>query len=237
VALQLFYTPDIEPHRPDCVLSEDESKHAVRVLRLTVGAPVQLVDGRGGLYAGQIAEAHPKRTIVAIQDYRAAYGQRPYRLHMAVAPTKNMDRIEWFLEKATEVGIDEVTPLICEHSERKEIKPDRLYKVMAAAMKQSQKAYLPLLNAARKFDEFVGWHTGSQKFIAHCGEGPKSYLLDHLEPSGTYVILIGPEGDFSFSEIDRAIGAGYLPITLGTARLRTETAALMACLEVAVGNR
>jgi len=238
LTLQLFYTPDILPHAKAYVLSEEESKHAVRVLRLTEGQPVHLVDGRGGLYEGIITEAHPKRTAIEIEVYNTNYGERPYYLHVAIAPTKNMDRIEWFLEKATEVGIDEITPIICDHSERKEIKPERLKKVMVAAMKQSLKAYLPKLNEAVKLSEFLGSSdAGLQKFIAHCAAGDKFFLTDRMEVAGRYLILIGPEGDFSTLEIGAAVETGYVPVTLGSARLRTETAALMACLEIAVANR
>lgn len=235
---QLFYTPDIQPHDPSYVLSEEESKHAIRVLRLSAGHPIQLVDGRGGVYFGRIVDANPKRTAIAIEAFKADRENRAYYLHIAVAPTKNIDRIEWFLEKATEVGIDEITPIICEHSERKEIKPERLLKVMVAAMKQSLKAYLPKLNEAVKLSDFLKkQETDARRFIAHCAEGEKTYLTDRIEAQGRYVILIGPEGDFSPPEIDAALDAGYVPITLGTSRLRTETAALMACMEVAVGNR
>lgn len=233
----MFYTPDILPHDKTYVLSEEESKHAIRVLRLSEGQPIQLVDGRGGFYVGVIVDAHPKRTAIAIEAFKSEHGKRPYYLHIAVAPTKNIDRIEWFLEKATEVGIDEITPIICEHSERKEVKSERLNKVMVAAMKQSLKAYLPKLNEAVKLTDFLGKDTESQRFIAHCAEGEKSYLSDRIDTEGRYLILIGPEGDFSASEIDTASAAGYSSITLGSSRLRTETAALVACLEVAMGNR
>lgn len=237
MSLQLFYTPDISPDDKAYVLNEEESKHAIRVLRLTERHPVHLVDGRGGLYVGRIADAHPKRTAIAIEDYKPDHEKRPYYLHIAVAPTKNIDRIEWFLEKATEVGIDEITPIICEHSERKEVKPERLNKVMVAAMKQSLKAYLPKLNEAAKLADFLERNVEPQKFIAHCADGEKQYLMDGIKAAGHYVMLIGPEGDFSAPEIRSALEAGYLPVTLGASRLRTETAALMACLEVAVGNR
>lgn len=236
--MQLFYTPDIMPHDKAYVLSESESKHAIRVLRLTEGQLIHLVDGKGGLYVGTVVDAHPKRTAIAIEDFKPNYERRPYYLHIAVAPTKNIERIEWFLEKATEVGIDEVTPLICEHSERKEVKSERLNKVMVAAMKQSLKTYLPTFNEAVKLTDFLKKEeAGLQKFIAHCADGEKQYLMGRIAAAGRYVILIGPEGDFSASEISTAAEAGYIPITLGAARLRTETAALMACLEVAVGNR
>lgn len=239
--MQLFYTPDILPQHDTYVLNEAESKHAIRVLRLSVGSPIHLVDGRGGLYLGTVADTHPKRTLIRVDDVKMAYEKRPYQLHLAVAPTKNMDRIEWLLEKVTEVGIDEITPIICEHSERKEVKTDRLNKVMVAAMKQSLKAYLPKINECVKLGEFLKRSGGDdriqQKFIAHCAEGTKFYLTDRIVAGGSYLILIGPEGDFSASEIQVATDAGYLPITLGASRLRTETAALTTCLEIAIANR
>ena len=236
--MQLFYTPDILPGDKVYVLNEAESKHAVRVLRLDVGRTLRLVDGRGGLYTGTITDAHPKRTAIAIHEVQSAYEKRPYYLHVAVAPTKRLERFEWFLEKATEVGVDEITPIISEHSERKEVKTDRLTKVMIAAMKQSLKAYLPRLNEATKWGDFLTKDTGdSQKFIAHCAEGEKSFLPDRVVRESNYLILIGPEGDFSPAEIASAASVGYLPITLGASRLRTETAALAACMEIALANR
>ena len=138
--LHLFYTPGIQSHHEAFILSEEESKHAIRVLRLTAGEHIRLVDGRGGSFRAAIADAHPKRTVLTILEATTAYQKRPYRLHVAIAPTKRIERLEWFLEKATEVGIDEVTPVICDRSERKEVKPDRLRKVAVAAMKQSQNA-------------------------------------------------------------------------------------------------
>ncbi|MBK1441801.1 16S rRNA (uracil(1498)-N(3))-methyltransferase [Parapedobacter sp. ISTM3] len=237
--MQLFYTPGIQPKDRAFVLDEEESKHAVRVLRMAAGHHVNLVDGRGGLYTAVVVDAHPKRTALEVTAVNLDYAKRPYYLHIAIAPTKNIDRMAWFLEKATEVGIDEITPLICERSERKEVKTDRLNKVMVAAMKQSLKAFLPKLNEAAKFVDFVKLAAtqDTHSLIAHCAEGEKHYLNKLIPPAGRYTILIGPEGDFSGSEIEAALAAGYHPITLGDTRLRTETAALMACLEVAISNR
>lgn len=218
-------------------LSEEESKHAVRVLRMADGDQVNLIDGQGGLYTAVIIDAHPKRTVLEIVHVHLDYGKRPYYLHMAIAPTKSIDRMEWFLEKATEIGIDEVTPIICEHSERKEVKIERLNKVVISAIKQSLKAYLPKLNQPVKFDEFLHSQFAGRQFIAHCAEGHKAYLGGLLPPAESTLILIGPEGDFSQREIEVAIAAGYAPITLGASRLRTETAALQACMEVALLNR
>src|SRR5690606_10614763 len=146
--MQLFFTPDIDPSLKNFVLSEEESKHAIRVLRMNSGDRLHLIDGRGGLYEAEVIDPHPKRTVLSILKVEEDFQQPRYHLHLAVGPTKNIDRIEWFLEKATEVGIQEITPIICEHSERKEVKLDRLNKVIVAAMKQSLKAYLPNLNPA-----------------------------------------------------------------------------------------
>lgn len=235
--MHLFYTPDIQPQHKAFILSEEESKHAVRVLRLPAGQQLRLVDGNGGYYTAVITDAHPKRTVLEILEVNTAYGKRPYYLHIAIAPTKNIDRVEWFLEKATEMGVDEITPIICDHSERKEVKLERLYKVAIAAMKQSQGAYLPKINPTTRFADFLGGDLIGQRFIAHCASGEKRHLTDVMQPGGKAVVLIGPEGDFSSTEIQQAIEADYRGVTLGNTRLRTETAALMACAEVAILNR
>lgn len=235
--MYLFYTPGITPQHRAFILSEEESKHAVRVLRMADGHQVNLVDGRGGLYTAMIADAHPKRTVLEIVNVHLGHEKRPYYLHIAVAPTKNIDRMEWFIEKATEVGIDEVTPLICERSERKEVKTERLNKVAVSAIKQSLKAYLPKVNHPVKFNDFIRNGFTGRKFIGHCSDGDKQYLSALAEPGAPVLVLIGPEGDFSPVEIDAALSEGFAPVTLGAARLRTETAALAACLEIALLNR
>lgn len=238
--MHLFYTPTIEPHHKEFMLSEDESKHAVRVLRLHVGDRIYLVDGRGGWYVAEILDPHPKRTTLSIKHVEQAYEKSGYYLHVAIAPTKNMERMEWFLEKATEIGIQEVTPIISTHSERKEVKLERLNKVVISAMKQSLKAYLPKINPAVSLTQFfdrIKTEEYTSKVIAHCAEGQKKYLHDICAPQGKYLILIGPEGDFSENEIEEALPLGYSPVSLGNSRLRTETAAIASCLEVAVLNR
>ena len=237
--MQLFYTPNIQPQHSSFILSEEESKHAVRVLRLTAGEKIHLIDGRGGLYETEIIDAHPKRTTLRVLAVQEKFGQATYEVHLAVAPTKNIDRIEWFLEKATEVGLTEFTPIICEHSERKEVKVERLAKVAIAAMKQSLKAYLPKINVAISFNKFIQDIKGVEvsKGIAHCVDSEKRYISNSFVPKGKYLILIGPEGDFSEKEISQAIDAGFVPLSLGEARLRTETAALSAVIEVSLLNR
>jgi 16S rRNA (uracil1498-N3)-methyltransferase len=235
--MHLFYTPDLQPTHPQYFLSEEESKHAIRVLRLEVGDEVQLIDGKGGFYNAAIHDAHPKRTILSITSVTAAFNKRNHYLHIAVAPTKNIERLEWFLEKATEIGIDEVSLIIAQRSERKEAKVDRLNKIMTAAIKQSLKAYHPVLNDAVKLNQLLTAPFDGQKFIAHCEPGEKLDLRKEIKPGGSYLILIGPEGDFSPAEIELALESGFKPITLGEARLRTETAALEACFEVNFLNR
>lgn len=235
----LFYTPEIEAHHSSFLLSEDESKHAIRVLRLQVGDIIYLIDGRGGLYKTEIIDPHPKRTTLRVIQVTEKYGRTSYQLHMAVAPTKNIDRLEWFLEKATEIGVHEFTPVICERSERKEVKVERLKKIVVSAAKQSLKAYVPQVNPAISFSKFIQSVESDAYFkgIAHCVESKKNYIANSFIPNEKYLILIGPEGDFSENEITQAGDAGFIPLSLGDARLRTETAALAAVLETALLNR
>jgi 16S rRNA (uracil1498-N3)-methyltransferase len=235
--MQLFYTPDIDPSHPQYFLNEEESKHCIRVLRLENGDEVQLIDGKGGLYNATIKDAHPKRTILQINSVIPSFNKRNHYLHIAVAPTKNIERMEWFLEKATEIGIDEVTPIICQRSERKEVKVERLNKIITSAIKQSIKAYHPVLNEGITYNQLLAKPFGGQKFIAHCEDGDKTTLKSGLIKQDSYLILIGPEGDFTPGEIDVALQNGFKPITLGESRLRTETAALEACFEVNFLNR
>jgi 16S rRNA (uracil1498-N3)-methyltransferase len=235
--MHLFYTPDINPSHSNYILSEEESKHSIRVLRLEVGGEVQLIDGKGGLYNASILDDHPKRTVLQINSVVQAFNKRNHYLHIAIAPTKNIERIEWFLEKATEIGIDEITPIICQRSERKDVKIERLDKIITSAMKQSLKAYHPVLNEAISYNQLLAKPFGGQKFIAHCEKSEKTNLRDALIPQGKYLILVGPEGDFTSNEIDAALRNGFKAITLGESRLRTETAALEACFEVNFLNR
>jgi 16S rRNA (uracil1498-N3)-methyltransferase len=235
--MQLFYTPDIDPSHPQYFLNEEESKHAIRVMRLEKGDEVQLIDGKGGLYAASILDAHPKRTILQINSVTAAFNKRNHYLHIAIAPTKNIERTEWFLEKATEIGIDEISLIICQRSERKEAKVERLNKIITSAIKQSIKAYHPVLNEPMTFNQLLAKPFTGQKFIAHCDKGDKLNLKSELITSGNYLILIGPEGDFTPTEINDALKNDFKAITLGESRLRTETAALEACFEVNFLNR
>jgi 16S rRNA (uracil1498-N3)-methyltransferase len=235
--MQLFYTPDIDPSHPQYFLNEEESKHAIRVMRLEKGEEVQLIDGKGGLYAATILDAHPKRTILQISSLIPVFNKRNHHLHIAIAPTKNIERTEWFLEKATEIGIDEISLIICQRSERREVKAERLNKIITSAVKQSIKAYHPVLNEPLSFNQLLAKPFSGQKFIAHCDEGDKIYLKSGLVRHGNYLILIGPEGDFTPAEINDALNIDFKAITLGESRLRTETAALEACFEVNFLNR
>ncbi len=235
--MHLFYTPDIA--LPLHTLSEEESKHCVRVLRLGTGDRLMLTDGRGTLYTAEVTDANPKRCTVRVVESVAEYGRRGWSLTMAVAPTKNIDRYEWFLEKATEVGCDVFIPLECEHSERRTVKPEREMKVVTSAMKQSLKAYHPALEPMTRVDELIARPFGGVKLIAHCGPpvAGRKYISGCVHPGDEVLVLIGPEGDFSPEEVRRAVEHGFTEISLGDARLRTETAALDAVIEVALINR
>ena len=225
--MQLFYIPNITGSK--VILNETESKHAVRVLRLTEGSRVELIDGEGGFYEAEIVVAHQKKCKLQITSSTKEFEKRKFKLHIAISPTKNIDRYEWFLEKCTEIGIDEITPLLTEHSERKVIKPERLNKILVAAMKQSLKAYLPKLNPITGFNELISERKYKNRYIAHCYEGEKIHLKNSIKPGEEVLILIGPEGDFSPAEVTLAKQNGFVEVTLGNARLRTETAGVVAC--------
>lgn len=236
--MQLFYAPDFSSQ--SYTLSEEESKHCIRVLRLKEGDSLHITDGRGDLFCCRIVDAHPKRCEVEVVSTLYAYGKRPYRLAIAVAPTKNADRFEWFIEKATEVGIDEIIPLESEHSERRALKAERGEKIITAAMKQSLKTYRPVLRELTPFRQIVAEPFDGQKFIAHC-DAPQSaagkrFLQRVLKKKENALILIGPEGDFSAEEIGFALKNGFTEISLGSQRLRTETAAVAAAVLTAAVN-
>ncbi len=223
--MHVFYTPDIAV---DGELPEEEAGHCLRVLRLGVGDEVMLTDGKGFFYKAVITAATGKRCQVKVVE---TIGQAPLwngHLHLAMAPTKNMDRIEWFAEKATEIGFDELSFVNCRFSERKVIKTERIEKIVVSAVKQSLKARKPLVNELTDFGKFIQQKFEGQKFIAHCYEGDKPLLKDVLIPGNDAVVLIGPEGDFSPEEVQKAEAAGFQAISLGKSRLRTETAALVA---------
>ena len=234
--MHIFYTPDITQNT--YTLNEEESKHCVRVLRLGVGAIVNLVDGKGGFYTAEITSDNPKKVSLSILKVEEDFHKRNHYLHVAVAPTKNIDRLEWFLEKATELGIDEITPIITDRSERRVVKEDRLNKVITSAVKQSIKAYHPKLNDAISFDAFLKEPFEGEKLIAHCiDQGEKQFISKLVSPYQKYLILIGPEGDFTPEEVNLALNKGFKALTLGDNRLRTETAALAVCFEINYLNR
>lgn len=234
--MHVFYTPDISGDT--YALNEEESKHCTKVLRLGIGAMVYLIDGVGGLYNAEIVGEHKKHVTLKVIEARHEHQKRNHHLHIAIAPTKNIDRLEWFLEKATEIGIEEITPVICDRSERKIVKEDRLFKVITAAVKQSLQAYHPVLNPQMTLSAFLKQKNESIKMIAHCLDNePRQFIADVAKPRERYTILIGPEGDFSSAEIEIALESGYKPLTLGNTRLRTETAGLAACFEVNYLNR
>ncbi len=238
--MQLFYAPNITP--PSYTLTEEESKHAVRVLRLVEGDTISITDGCGSLFSCRIVDANPKRCSVVVESTIEEFEPLPYSLTMCVAPTKNIERFEWFLEKATEIGISEVYPLLTAHSERKAIKWEREAKVITSAMKQSLKAYHPTLHEITPFKGMIARNINiAERYIAHCSEAQSSegkhYLGDLTTGKGSIEIMIGPEGDFSPEEVRAALAKGYREISLGTQRLRTETAAVMAVAIVATKSQ
>lgn len=232
--MQFFYSPEIVP--PRHTLTEEESRHCVKVLRMKRGDRIHITDGRGNLYTAEVADADPKGCVVEIVETAAAYGQRTYGLTMAVAPTKNTDRYEWFLEKATEIGVDAVIPLECANSERRTLKPERPAKVIASAMKQSLKAYMPVLEPMTPFREVVERPFGGVKLIAHCRDGERTKITEAIPPNTDVLMLIGPEGDFTAEEVEFALGRGFVAVSLGESRLRTETAAVAAVAAAYLAN-
>lgn len=232
----VFYAPDIDSGK--ATLSPDESAHCLRVLRLKPGDMVEVIDGRGGYFRAEILEAHPKGCLLGIREALSAAPARTGRIHIAIAPTKNMDRFEWFVEKAVEIGIDEITPLLCKRSERRVLKTDRLEKLVISTMKQAVVVVKPLLHELTPFEDLLRKTSGTEGglFIAHCAEN-RTGLLQHLCKHGRdATVLIGPEGDFTPEEIKLAIEAGYIPVSLGNNRLRTETAGLAACHTLVLCN-
>lgn len=225
--MHIFFTPDI---LETLELPPEESLHCAKVLRMTEGDVVLLADGRGTFYRAELLLVHQKRCKVKILQTTADETRRDYQVHIAMAPTKNTDRIEWFAEKATEIGIDGIHFLKCRYSERKEIKIERIQKIVVSAMKQSQKAYLPTVSEMIDFAAFVRQPFDGQKFIAHCyADQPRNEFSANYTKRDNVLVLIGPEGDFSEAEVALAIENGYTAVSLGKSRLRTETAALVAC--------
>jgi len=228
--MHIFYAPGlIGVQFP---LNEEESLHLSRVLRLKLGETVRLLDGVGGLFEGEIQLVHQKNSVIG--NIRSIENQtkRPYYLHIAIAPTKMMERFEWFLEKATEIGIDEVTPIITARTERSILKMPRMEKLVQAAMKQSMNAFHPKINAPASFSEFLKKGLTTTGFIAHCIPIEKPLLVNAMGTPEKLVLLIGPEGDFTPDEVQKAEALGYKPVSLGASRLRAETAGVVGCAQV-----
>ncbi|QDK79209.1 16S rRNA (uracil(1498)-N(3))-methyltransferase [Spirosoma sp. KCTC 42546] len=227
--MHLFYQPSLSPPTAVDFLSEDDSRHAVKTLRLGIGEIIAVTDGHGNQHTAVITKADARRCTFRITDTKTT-SPRPFSVRICVAPTKNLDRIEWFVEKAVEVGIERISFFFGQHSERRVLKLERLEKIAVSAMKQSLQSFLPILDEAIPFSELVKTIQEEQRFIAHLPtDGPPINLAKAATLTGKYAVLIGPEGDFSEKEIQQAVATGFQMVTLGPNRLRTETAALTAC--------
>ena len=233
--MQLFYNPNLNETATSFVFDKEESKHIIKVLRKKEGDILHVTNGLGYMFTVEITIASDTKCTVKIKETEKQEVPK-FNLHLAVAPTKMNERYEWFLEKATEIGVQEITPIICEHSERKIIKTDRFQKIIESAMKQSLHYYLPKLNKPIRFKDFIKTKKSGQLFIAHCEETSKKLLKNELKTSQDTTILIGPEGDFSVKEIQLAVENNFIPVSLGSTRLRTETAAIVACHSVVFIN-
>jgi len=233
--MQLFYNSNIKATDTTFTFDDNESKHIIKVLRKRNGDELSITNGKGYLFQAKIIGDNIKKCEVELITSKKTY-PKAHSLHMVVAPTKMNDRYEWFLEKATEIGVDEITPIICERSERKMVKLERMQRVIESAMKQSLQTYLPKLNEPIPFTEFLEKPITGLQFIAHCEDSERHELKRRIVADQDLTILIGPEGDFSPSEIKSALDKGYLPVSMGKTRLRTETAAIVACTIVASIN-
>jgi len=229
--MDLFYLPELDATATQVLFPKEESKHISRVLRKQHGDKLRATNGKGFEAVIELIQVNNHKVEGEIKN-RIEHTPLPYQLHLAIAPTKNINRLEWFLEKATEIGIHSITPLLCEHSERKIIKPERLEKIIIAALKQSQNVYLPQLKSLQSFEDFIPQHP--KGYIAHCHEGEKTAFFNAIEANGDITLLIGPEGDFSIREVEMALQHDYTAVSLGKQRLRTETAALVGCHTVAL---
>ena len=215
------------------ILSETESRHCVRVLRMTAGSEAILVDGTGNLYEGYVSNPDPQRCIITITNTISGFDRRNYSLHIGISPIKQRERFEWFLEKSVEIGIDTITPIICHRSEKMSINLERAEKIIISAMKQSFKALKPELSGPLSFDEFINAYNSGTCIIMHCNGSFSESKIDTVYAKGqSAVILIGPEGDFTEEEIVKALEKGYVSAHLGKSRLRTETAGIAACHSV-----
>lgn len=224
--MQLFYQPNIAH---EAFLPEEEARHCTKVLRKTVGDEIDIIDGNGSFYHCKITEITKKGCFFSIIE-KTADAPLPFYLHLAIAPTKNIDRTEWFVEKCTEIGVSEITFLQTTHSERKLLKLDRMEKIAVSAAKQSVKAHIPKINDLTPISSFLNKTHEGTKLIAHLVDDDRKYISKNTE--NRYTILIGPEGDFSADEVILAKNKGFEAISLGTSRLRTETAGISACMQV-----
>ncbi|MBK3518986.1 16S rRNA (uracil(1498)-N(3))-methyltransferase [Carboxylicivirga marina] len=222
--MELFYDPDFKGQG---VLNESESKHCINVLRHKIGDIITVADGKGHYFRCTIVTAHPKKCDLELVETQK-FAEPDVKIHLAVAPTKNIDRFEWLIEKAMELGVSEITPLLCNHSERKKVRTDRLERIVVAAMKQSLKAHMPIINELTPFDSFIK-QENPKGYIAHCYDSVKTPLKNAYQTKSDCTLCIGPEGDFSLEEVNKATAANYEAVSLGQSRLRTETAGLIAC--------
>ncbi len=226
--MQVFYAPDVSGDI--YILNEKESKHIIRVLRMNKGETVRLIDGKGNLFEGIIADADQKKCKIQILNVIKDFERRNYRLHIAISPLKNPERFEWFIEKSVEIGIDEITPLICRNTEKPGIKPERIRNIIISAMKQSLKAHDTILNPPCLFSDFPDNKAKGIVMLAHCNSRAERKSIAEVYRKGVpAVIMVGPEGDFSEEETDMAVRKGIITVHLGNSRLRTETAGVAAC--------
>ncbi len=232
--MQLFYSPNIDKNCISYSFDKEESRHIIKVLRKKQQDILYVTNGRNFLFTTEILEANEKKCSVKLIKVEQKEKSWNYHLHIAIAPTKMNDRLEWFLEKATEIGIDEITPIICDNSERKVIKAERFEKVIISAMKQSIKFQLPKLNPLQNLSSFLEENRDGIQLIAHCEDGEKNELKHLIGNDNKITVLIGPEGDFSPKEIAKALQHHFIPVSLGESRLRTETAAIVVCNTVSV---
>ncbi|GAK90763.1 ribosomal RNA small subunit methyltransferase E [Nonlabens ulvanivorans] len=233
--MQLFYNSQLDTESTSLTLDREESKHVFKVLRKKIGDNVNLTDGKGNLYHGNINHITSNRCDLDIA-FAEAYPPLPYQLHIAIAPTKMNDRMEWFLEKATEMGITRITPILCQHSERQKINLDRFDRIIVSAMKQSLQFHKPKLDELMNYEEFINLNLSSHKFIAHCEDGNKNHLKQLISTNQSVTVLIGPEGDFTPQEIELALKNNFKPVSLGATRLRTETAGVYTAAALNIIN-
>ncbi|EAS18786.1 conserved hypothetical protein [Flavobacteria bacterium BBFL7] len=233
--MQLFYNSQLDTHSTSFTLDREESKHVFKVLRKNIGDIINITDGRGNLYHGTINHITSNRCDLDIA-FAEAYPTHDYYLHIAIAPTKMNDRMEWFLEKATEMGISRITPILSQHSERQKINLDRFNRIIVSAMKQSLQFHKPELDALTNFEDFINAKNVSDKFIAHCEDGDKNHLKNLIHKGNSTTVLIGPEGDFTPQEIEMALKNDFKPVSLGSTRLRTETAGVYTAATLNIFN-